>query len=41
MLVKVPGKDTQGVVSALIKQFKKLPKELSQSLTLAEKRAHV
>jgi IS30 family transposase len=33
MLVKVPGKDTETVVSALIKQARKLPAELSKSLT--------
>jgi IS30 family transposase len=33
MLAKVAGKDTQTVVSALIKQAKKLPKELYNSLT--------
>src|SRR5258706_7458427 len=33
MLAKVAGKDTQTVVSALITQAKKLPKELYQSLT--------
>ena len=33
MLAKVAGKDTQTVVSALIKQAKKLPKELYKSLT--------
>ena len=33
MLAKVAGKDTQTVVSALIKQAKKLPKELYRSLT--------
>ncbi len=33
MLVKVTGKDTQTVVSALIKQAKKLPTELYKSLT--------
>jgi len=33
MLVKVPNKDTLGVVSALIKQSQKLPRELSKSLT--------
>ena len=33
MLVKVTGKDTQTVVSALIKQEKKLPSELYKSLT--------
>jgi IS30 family transposase len=33
MLVKVQGKDTTSVVSALIKQVKKLPKELRQTLT--------
>jgi IS30 family transposase len=33
MLAKVAGKDTQTVVSALIKQAKKLPKELCKSLT--------
>src|SRR2546425_6403305 len=31
MLAKVTGKDTQTVVSALIKQAKKLPKELYKS----------
>jgi len=33
MLAKVPNKDTQTVVSALIKQAKKLPSELYRSLT--------
>ena len=33
ILVKVSSKDTQAVVSALIRQAKKLPKELSKSLT--------
>jgi IS30 family transposase len=33
MLLKVPNKDTQSVVSALIKQSKKLPRELYKSLT--------
>ena len=33
MLAKVAGKDTQTVVNALIKQAKKLPKELYKSLT--------
>jgi IS30 family transposase len=33
MLVKVKNKDTQSVVSALIKQAKKLPTELYKSLT--------
>jgi len=33
MLAKVPNKDTQSVVSALIKQAKKLPTELYKSLT--------
>ncbi len=33
MLVKVPGKDTQSVVSALIKQAKRLLRELYKSLT--------
>jgi len=33
MLAKVPNKDTQSVVSALIKQADKLPCELSKSLT--------
>ncbi len=33
MLVKVANKDTQSVVSALIKQANKLPKELYRSLT--------
>ena len=33
MLAKVAGKDTQTVVSALIKQAKKLPRELYKSLT--------
>jgi hypothetical protein len=32
MLAKVAGKDTQTVVSTLIKQAKKLPKELYKSL---------
>jgi IS30 family transposase len=33
MLVKVPSKDTRTVVNALIKQARKLPRELYQSLT--------
>ena len=33
ILVKVPNKDTQSVVSALIKQSQKLPRELYKSLT--------
>jgi IS30 family transposase len=33
MLAKVPNKDTQSVVSALIKQADKLPRELYKSLT--------
>jgi IS30 family transposase len=33
MLVKVPGKDTETVVNALIKHAHKLPQELYQSLT--------
>ena len=33
MLAKVAGKDTRAVVNALIKQAKKLPKELYKSLT--------
>ena len=33
MLAKVTNKDTQTVVSALIRQAKKLPRELSKSLT--------
>ena len=33
MLAKVAGKDTHTVVTALIKQAKKLPKELYKSLT--------
>ena len=33
MLAKVPNKDTQTVVSALIKQARKLPSELYKSLT--------
>lgn len=33
MLVKVANKDTKSVVSALIKQARKLPRELRQSLT--------
>ena len=33
MLAKVAGKDTRTVVAALIKQTKKLPKELYKSLT--------
>ena len=33
MLAKVAGKDTETVVTALIKQAKKLPKELYKSLT--------
>ena len=33
MLAKVANKDTQSVVSALIKQSQKLPRELYKSLT--------
>jgi IS30 family transposase len=33
MLAKVPGKDTETVIKALIKQARKLPSELYQSLT--------
>src|SRR6202795_2764028 len=33
MLAKVAGKDTRTIVTALIKQAKKLPKELYKSLT--------
>ena len=33
MLAKVPGKETEAVINALIKQAKKLPIELYQSLT--------
>ena len=33
MLAKVSNKDTQTVISALIKQAKKLPNELYKSLT--------
>ena len=33
MLIKVPGKDTAGVVSALSKHVRKLPRELRRSLT--------
>ena len=33
MLIKVPNKDTESVVSALIKQSQKLPRELYKSLT--------
>ena len=33
MLAKVSGKDTEAVINALIKQAKKLPNELYQSLT--------
>jgi IS30 family transposase len=33
MLAKVSGKDTKSVISALIKQSRKLPRELYQSLT--------
>ena len=33
MLVKVPGKDTETVVNALIKHAQKLPQELYKSLT--------
>jgi len=33
MLLKVPKKETQSVVSALIKQSQKLPRELYKSLT--------
>jgi IS30 family transposase len=33
MLIKVKGKDTESVVAAVIKQVKKLPSELRQSLT--------
>jgi hypothetical protein len=35
-LAKVAGKDTRTVVTALIKQAKKLPKELYKSLTFAD-----
>ena len=38
MLAKVAGKDTRTVVTALIKQAKKLPKELYKSLTWTEAR---
>lgn len=33
MLAKVPGKETEAVINALIKQAKKLPNELYKSLT--------
>ena len=33
MLIKVPGKDTAGVVAALSKRVRKLPRELRRSLT--------
>jgi len=33
MLVKVPNKDTETVINALIRQARKLPRELCQSLT--------
>jgi IS30 family transposase len=33
MLIKVPGKDTAGVVAALSKHVRKLPPELRRSLT--------
>lgn len=33
MLVKVRGKDTEGVVNALSKHVEKLPKELRKSLS--------
>ncbi|MGR3715824.1 MAG: IS30 family transposase, partial [Thermohalobaculum sp.] len=33
MLIKVPNKDTESVVAALIKQSRKLPRELYKSLT--------
>lgn len=33
MLVKVPGKDTQAVVSALTRRVRRLPKQLRRSLT--------
>ena len=33
MLVKVPSRDTETVINALIKQARKLPRELYQSLT--------
>lgn len=33
MLVRVKGKDTETVINALIKQARRLPKELCQSLT--------
>jgi IS30 family transposase len=33
MLVKVPNKDTETVINALIRQARKLPRELYQSLT--------
>jgi IS30 family transposase len=33
MLAKVANKDTQSMTSALIKQVRKLPKELYKSLT--------
>jgi len=36
MLAKVKNKDTESVVSALIKQSKKLPDELYKSLTWTE-----
>ena len=33
MLAKIENKDTQSVITALIKQARKLPKELYKSLT--------
>lgn len=33
LLVKIPAKDTQTVVDALIKNTRKLPQELYKSLT--------
>ena len=38
MLVKVANKDTESVVSALIKQSLRLPSELYRSLTWTEAR---
>jgi IS30 family transposase len=40
MLAKVTNKDTQTVVSALIKQAKKLPNELYKSLTWDRQGTH-
>lgn len=33
MLAKVANKDTQSIIAALIKQYRKLPKDLYRSLT--------